>query len=83
MRLLRENFMLHMKNERLNYMSVKESDFSKKFSPFIHNGNVHALAEAFTMAGNHIEANGNPRIVLMDMSIGVIKLLMQKATAAG
>ena len=83
LRLLRENFMLHMKNERLNYMSVKESDFSKKFSPFIHNGNVHALAEAFTMAGNHIEANGNPRIVLMDMSIGVIKLLMQKATAAG
>ncbi|MEA3462528.1 MAG: DNA polymerase III subunit delta, partial [Bacteroidota bacterium] len=83
LRLLRENFMLHMKHERLNYMSAKESGFSQKFSPFIHNGNVHALAEAFTMAGNHIEANGNPRIVMMDMSIGVIKLLMQKAPAAG
>jgi len=83
LRLLRENFMLHMENDSLNYMSAKETDFSGKFSPFIHEGNVHALAEAFTRAGNHIEANGNPRIILMDLSIGVIRLLMQKAPAAG
>jgi len=83
LRLLRENFMLHMENDTLNYMSAKEANFSNKFSPFIHEGNVHALAEAFTRAGNHIEANGNPRIILMDLSIGVIRLLMQKAPAAG
>ena len=83
LRLLRENFILHMEHDTLNYMSAKESDFSRKFSPFIHEGNVHALAEAFTLAGNHIEANGNPRIILMDLSIGVIKLLMQKAPVAG
>jgi len=83
LRLLRENFMLHMEHETLNYMSAKESEFSSKFSPFIHEGNVHALAEAFTLAGNHIEANGNARIILMDLSIGVIRLLMQKAPAAG
>ena len=83
LRLLRENFILHLDNESLNYMSVKEAAFSNRFSPFIHGGNVHALAEAFTLAGNHIEANGNPRIILMDLSIGVIKLLMQKAPSAG
>ncbi len=66
----------------MNYMSAKESEFSRKFSPFIHEGNVHALAETFTLAGNHIEANGNARIILMDLSIRVIRLLMQKATAA-
>lgn len=77
--LLRENFMLHLDNEKLNYMSGKEAEFSKRFSPFIHEGNVHGLAEAFTLAGNHIEANGNPRIILMDLSILVIRLLMQKA----
>ena len=82
LRLLRENFMLHMENDTLNYMSAKESEFSKRFSPFIHEGNVHALAEAFTLAGNHIEANGNPRIILMDLSIRVIRLLMQKVPAA-
>jgi len=83
LRLLRENFVLHLENETLNYMSVKESEFSRKFSPFIHEGNVHDLSEAFTLAGNHIEANGNPRIILMDLSIKVIRLLMQKAPATG
>ncbi len=82
LRLLRENFILHLQHDTLNYMSAKEADFSLKFSPFIHRGNVHALAEAFTMAGNHIEANGNARIILMDMSIGVIRLLMQKVSVA-
>jgi DNA polymerase-3 subunit delta' len=83
LRLLRENFILHMEHDRLNYMSAREAEFSKKFSPFIHNGNVHALAEDFTLAGNHIEANGNPRIILMDLSIGIIRRLMKKDTAAG
>jgi len=80
--LLRENFILHMENDTLNYMSAKEAEFSRKFSPFIHDGNVHGLAETFMLAGNHIEANGNPRIILMDLSIRIIRLLMQKATVA-
>jgi len=83
LRLLRENFMLHLENPQLNYLSRKEAEFSAKFSPFIHEGNIHSLAEGFTLAGNHIEANGNPRIVFMDMAIGIIKLLMQKAPSEG
>lgn len=77
-RLLRENFMLHMEQDKLNFMSVQEAAFSEKFSPFINNGNIHQLVESFSVAGNHIEANGNPRIILMDLSIRVIRLLMQK-----
>jgi DNA polymerase-3 subunit delta' len=83
LRLLRENFMLHLENTQLNYMSRKEAEFSSKFSPFIHEGNIHGLAEGFTLAGNHIEANGNPRIILMDLAIGIIRLLMQKAPVTG
>jgi len=79
LRLLRENFMLHMDQESLNYMSGKEQEFAMKFSPFIHEGNVFSLVDEFGLAGNHIEANGNPRIILMDLSIKVIRLLMQKA----
>jgi DNA polymerase III subunit delta' len=79
LRMLRESFILGYKQEGLNYLSAKESDFSEKFSPFIHEGNVFALTEAFTEAGNHIEANGNPRIILMDLSIRIIRLLMLKA----
>ena len=74
--------MLHLENDRLNYMSQQEETFSARFSPFIHRGNINELAEAFTLAGNHIEANGNPRIVLMDLSIIIIKALMQKVPAS-
>ena len=83
LRMLRESFILGFKQEGLTYLSAKESEFSEKFSPFIHEGNVYALAEAFTEAGNHIEANGNPRIILMDLSIRIIRLLMLKARATG
>jgi DNA polymerase-3 subunit delta' len=81
LRMLRENFMLYMKQGELNYMSAREAEFSGKFSPFIHEGNVFDLAEQFTLAGNHIEANGNPRIIFMDLAITVIRLLMQKPPA--
>ena len=75
--------MLHMAQGELNFMSRKENEFSQKFSPFIHEGNIHALVESFSLAGNHIEANGNPRIILMDLSIKVIRLLMVKAPQPG
>ena len=79
LRLLRENYVLRLDQGSLNFMSGKEKEFAEKFSPFIHEGNVFALVEEFGLAGNHIEANGNPRIILMDLSIRVIRLLMQKA----
>ena len=79
LRLLRENFMLHMEQPALNFMSRKEAEFSGKFNPFIHQGNIHDLVESFSLAGNHIEANGNARIIFMDLSIRVIRLLMVKA----
>jgi DNA polymerase-3 subunit delta' len=82
LRLLRENFMMHMSPEELTFMSRKEADFSGKFYPFIHGNNVYGLVEEFGLAGNHIAANGNPKIIFMDLAIKVIRLLMQKAPGA-
>ena len=82
-RMLRESFMLHMKHSELSYMSSREAEFSTRFSPFIHGANVHSLVEEFMLAANHIEANGNPKIVLMDLAIKVIRLLMLKPETAG
>ena len=79
LRILRESFVYGLGNEGINFVSVKEHSFVEKFSPFIHPGNIHELAASFELAANHIEANGNPRIILMDLSIGIIKLLMVKA----
>jgi DNA polymerase-3 subunit delta' len=78
LRILRESFIFRLGNDDLNYMSRKEQSFVDKFSPFIHPGNIHDLTGAFDLAVNHIEANGNPRIILLDLSIGIIKLLMVK-----
>jgi DNA polymerase-3 subunit delta' len=83
LRLLRESFILRLEQEELNYLSGKERAFTEKFSPFIHQGNIHDIAEGFTLAANHIEANGNPRIVMMDLAIGMIKLLMIKPAQVG
>ena len=80
LRMLRENFMLHMNSDDLNHMSRKENEFSGRFSPFIHEENIDALVESFGTAGNHIEANGNPRIILMDLAIKVIRLLLLKVS---
>jgi DNA polymerase-3 subunit delta' len=77
-RLLRENFMLHMAHEELSFMSSREEEFSTRFSPFINDQNIFPLVDAFNLACNHIEANGNPRIIFMDLSISVIRLLMRK-----
>lgn len=82
LRMLRENFMLHLDRQELHYMTAAEQDFSSRFSPFIHEGNVYDMAAEFNLAGNHIEANGNPRIVFMDLSIKLIRLLMRKPPEA-
>ena len=82
LRLIRENFMINLDREELSYLSEKESEFSKKFSPFIHTGNVFEMVDQLTLAHNHIEANGNPRIIFMDLAIRIIILLKKEPDLA-
>lgn len=82
LRLVRENFMLNLEKEELSYMSRKEEEFSKKFSSFIHAANVFDIVEELTMAHNHIEANGNPRIIFMDLAVQIIILLKMEPDMA-
>jgi len=78
LRLIRENFMLNLQQEEITFMSRKESEFSRKFSAFIHQGNVFGMAREFERAIDHIEANGQAKIVLLDLAIKNILLLKQK-----
>ena len=78
LRLIRENFMLNLQQEEITFMSRKESEFSGKFSAFIHQGNVYGMAREFERAIDHIEANGQAKIVLLDLAIKNILLLKQK-----
>ncbi len=75
MKLLRENFISNLKNNQLIYMSDEESEFSKRFSPFINERNIIALSELFEEAFNHISMNGNARIIFTDVAFKVTKLI--------
>ena len=79
LRMVRENFMLHLKQPQITYLTRKEADFSQNFSAFIHPGNAFEIAAEFQEAIRHIEANGYPRLVLMDLSVKTILLLKRPA----
>ena len=81
LRMIRENFMLNLQQKEITYLSEKEADFSIRFSPFIHQGNVFAMAAEFQRAIEHIEANGYAKLVLLDLAIKNILLLKQPAPA--
>lgn len=77
LRLLRENLMLtlNQKKNRLVYLSKEEMDFSSRFHPFISEKNIFSLTDEFNLAYAHIEANGNAKIVLLDLGLRIVKLI--------
>ncbi|MDQ3191562.1 MAG: DNA polymerase III subunit delta [Bacteroidota bacterium] len=63
----------------LNKANGSEAAFLQKFSPFIHGGNCLQITEELTKAAMHIERNANPRILFLDLSLRMMKLLKLKA----
>ncbi len=74
-RMIRENFLLNMKQEKLVHLSSPESDFSVKFSTFINDRNAPSIIEELNVACLHIEANAYARIVFMDFALTLVKLI--------
>jgi DNA polymerase-3 subunit delta' len=77
LRLLRENLMLsigQLKN-RLVYLAGEEASFSDNFHPFIKQDNIYPLTEEFNLAHSHVEANGNARIIFLDLGLKVTRLI--------
>jgi len=75
--LIRENLMLtldQMKN-RLVFMTGEEAEFSSKFHPFINQENIYSFAEELNLAHAHIEANGNAKIVFLDLALKLTRLI--------
>jgi len=77
LRLLRENLMLTLnqgKND-LVFLAGEEALFSENFHPFITQKNIWNLAEEFNLAHSHVEANGNARIIFLDLALRVTGLI--------
>lgn len=74
-RMMRENFVLNMKVEELNYLTSEEKAFSVNFSRFINERNVLKLFEIVNSAREDIAGNANAKIVFFDVAIKTILLL--------
>jgi DNA polymerase-3 subunit delta' len=77
LRILRENLMLsldQLKN-KLVFLTGEESDFSGKFHPFINKDNIFPLTDEFNLCYAHIEANGNAKIIFLDLALKVARLI--------
>lgn len=74
-RLIRENFMYNFKNPELVYLNHAESDFSKKFAPFITENNAEQIVDVMNKAAIDISGNANGKIVNFDLAIKMIILI--------
>ena len=77
MRILRENLMLsldQLKN-KLVFLTGEEATFSGNFHPFINQNNIFPLTEEFNLVYSHIEANGNAKIIFLDLGLKVARLI--------
>ena len=50
----------------------------EKFAPFIHSENILAIYDELNDAIYHIERNANAKIILLDLSIKLTRLLHKK-----
>ena len=74
-RMIRENYIYNLASPDLNYMSVKERQFSSRFAPFINERNVLDIRKLLEDANNDIAQNANAKIVMFDFCINLILLL--------
>jgi DNA polymerase III subunit delta' len=77
LRILRENFMLTLdqNKNRLVFLAGEEAAFSVNFHPFINQKNIYTLNDEFNLVFSHIEANGNAKIIFLDLALKVTRLI--------
>lgn len=77
LRILRENLMLSLdqKKNSIVFLAGEEAIFSDNFHPFITQGNIYPLNDEFNLVHSHIEANGNAKIIFLDLALKVTRLI--------
>jgi len=75
LRMVRENFTMNIADQTIVYMNDMEMNFSKKFYPFINETNIYQINEELNKAIYHIEANGNAKIIFLDLALKMVKLI--------
>jgi DNA polymerase-3 subunit delta' len=75
----RQAMLLNYNSEAIVFLETETKGFDlKKFAPFVHSGNILEISNELNDAIYHIERNGNAKIVLLDLSIKLTRLLHTK-----
>lgn len=74
-RQIRENYIYNQGCSEMNYQTEKEQEFSMKFAPFIHDGNVEKMMDELSKAEVQIGQNANAKIVFFDLCLQMIVLV--------
>jgi DNA polymerase-3 subunit delta' len=77
-KMFRESMMMNYADKSMVKLNGEMLEFLSKFSPFIHGANCLQLNEEFNKASMQIERNANPKILFMDLSFKLMKLLKIK-----
>ncbi len=78
LRMMRESFALNAGGENaqsISYLINEEKDFATKFSKFISPKNIFKINEELNNAHFHIERNALNKLVFLDLSLKIIKLI--------
>lgn len=75
LRLVREYFIMNLKNSGLEYLTREEKEWGTKFAPYINERNVIQFSKDFETGIKHISMNGNPRIIFFDTALRVTRLI--------
>ncbi len=73
--LVRESLLINYADPSLVRMAGEELAFITKFAPFIHAANGEHCIEELNKALQHIERNGSPKIIFLDLSFKMNELL--------
>jgi DNA polymerase-3 subunit delta' len=66
---------LDQEKNRLVFLTGDEATFSGKFHPFINEKNIYPLTDELNLVYSHIEANGNAKIIFLDLALKVTRLI--------
>jgi len=74
---LRENLIMNVVRDKgtLVNMAPDEAEFAARFNRFINPENIGQISSEMDLAYNHISANGNARIIFLDLALRMIKLI--------
>ncbi len=53
----------------------EEAALIKNFAPFVHRNNIEGYNMLFNEAARHIEGNANPKVLFLDTSLQLVKLI--------